>query len=189
MDGSRCGIGQNTLIVAMCPFVGNRALLIGSKIDEPFDSMGAPFQSLLAGTALHLLRLIGQVLRKLLADTLLGVSCLRGVPFLVVLKRNQKEDHFFGLGRRGGSQKKTDPLHSQPKVTGSAGPFGRRFGRVNSLGRFGAGNVCQLGLGGTISQLGPRPNETRTQDLSTGTRAKLGLDDPPQILTKNKFQV
>ena len=48
---------------------------------------------------------------------------------------------------------------------------------------------AHLGLGGTISQLGPGPNETRTQDLSTGTRTKLGLDDPPQILTKNELQV
>ena len=43
---------------------------------------------------------------------------------------------------------------------------------------------AHLGLGGTISQLGPGPNETRTQYLSSGTGTKLGLDDPPQILAK-----
>ena len=47
---------------------------------------------------------------------------------------------------------------------------------------------AHLGLGGTISQLGPGPNETRTQYLSSGTGTKLGLDDPPQILTKRNFK-
>ena len=39
-----------------------------------------------------------------------------------------------------------------------------------------------LGLEGKISQLGLGPNKTTTKDLSSKTRTKLGLDDPPLIL-------